>query len=125
MIIKRSVFLKRLFISDHQIEEEVQEAALTNFYTKGLYRTKDETGILIYISILERRVWVLADRGINEKVKKEAWKEIVDMIISGIKNKSQGQAICDAIEKTGAILSEHFPRKKDDKDELDNLIIEH
>jgi putative membrane protein len=123
-IIKRTDRLKRLFISDREIEEEVEEAAITGFFREGLYRTRDETGILIFISVFERRVWVLADRGINEKAKQGQWDEIVGMIIEGIKNNDQPSAICKAIEEVGRVLKEHFPVKADDRDELQNLIIE-
>ena len=123
-IIKRTTGLKRLLISDREIEEEVEEAATTSFFHKGLYRTRDETGILIFISVFERKVWVLADRGINEKVRQGQWDEIVRMIVEGIKNKNQADAICEAIDEMGRILKEHFPIKADDTNELKNLIIE-
>ena len=123
-IIKHTGGLKRFFISDREITEEVEEAAVTSFFREGLYRTRDETGILIFISVFERRVWVLADRGINAKVKQGQWNEIVTMIIEGIKNNSQAEAICKAIDEAGRILKEHFPIKTDDTNELKNLIIE-
>jgi putative membrane protein len=122
--VKRIDSLKRFFISDKEIEEEVEEAAVTAFFREGLYRTKDETGILIFISVFERRVWVLADRGINAKVKEGEWDAIVRMITEGIKNKNQTDGICKAIGETARILKEHFPKKADDKDELKNLIVE-
>lgn len=123
-IVKRTKSIKRLFVSDREIDEEVEEAAITAFFREGLYRTKDETGILIFISVFEHRVWVLADRGINAKTKAGEWDGIVNMIVEGIKNKNQAEAICKAIGETGRILKEYFPRKADDKDELKNLIIE-
>lgn len=123
-IIKRTPTFKRIFITSDEMEEEVKEAAFISFYTKGLHKTKDKTGILIYISIFEKKVWVLADKGINEKVPQGAWQEIIDIIVSGIKGKKQSEAICTAIKKCSEILKEHFPVKPDDTDELDNLIIE-
>ncbi|MGA1870335.1 MAG: TPM domain-containing protein [bacterium] len=122
-IVKRVPFLKRLFISSHEMEEEVEEEAFTSFFKKGLYKTKDHTGILIFISVFERKVWVLADTGINDKVESAVWNDIVITIIQGIKNGTQGEAICKAIDKCATILKDHFPVKADDKDELDNLII--
>ena len=122
-IVKHTLCLKRFFISPSEIEEEVSEAAITNFYGSGLYKTRDETGVLIFISIFERKVWILADRGINKKVNKDKWDTVVGEIIQGIKEKKQGEAICHAIESIGYILKEHFPVKHDDTDELDNLIM--
>ncbi len=123
-IIRHSRGLKRLFISEREIDEEVEEAAITSFFREGLYRTRDETGILILISVFERKVWMLADRGINEKVKEGQWDEIVSMIIEGIKNNNQADAICKAVDEIGRILREHFPIKADDTNELKNLIVE-
>jgi len=123
-VVKLVLPLKRLFISRREIDEEVEEAALTGFFNKGLYRTRDETGILIFISVFEHRAWILADRGINEKVSKGYWDEIVNIIVDGIKQKNQAEAICRAVKKVGELLQEHFPIKSDDRDELKNLIVE-
>ncbi|HOW83559.1 MAG TPA: TPM domain-containing protein [Spirochaetota bacterium] len=123
-IVRRTPFLKRLFISDREIDEEVEEAAIKNFFTKGLYCTRDQTGVLIFISVFEHRVWVLADKGINSVVDPKTWNEIVVLITDGIKKKNQADAIVRAVERVGEILSRHFPRKDDDSDELKNLIVD-
>lgn len=122
-VVQRVWPLKRFFISDREIEEEVREAALTGFFKEELYRTRDETGILIFISVFEHRVWVLADRGINARVDKGQWDDIVAHIAAGIKEGRQADAICDAVKEVGRILAQHFPVREDDEDELDNLII--
>jgi putative membrane protein len=123
-LIKRTPFLKRIFVSTVEMEEEVQEAAVIAFYKEGLYRTREETGILIFISVFEHKVWVLADRGINVKVPQESWNEIVDHIVQGIKQRRQADAICEAVDTAGRLLAEHLPLRPDDTDELQNLIVE-
>lgn len=123
-VIKQIIPLKRLFISQGEIEEEVEEAAITAFFKQGLYRTRDETGVLLFISVFERKVWVLADRGIDAKVGHEAWVDIVSHIVAGIKKKRQADAICEAVAMVGDLLSRHFPIKDDDTNELKNLIVE-
>ena len=122
-VVQRVWPLKRVFISDREIDEEVQEAALISFFKEELYRTRDETGILVFISVFEHRVWVLADRGINAKVNQGQWDGIVAHIVAGIKSGEQADAICEAVKEVGGILAEHFPVREDDVDELDNLII--
>jgi putative membrane protein len=123
-VVKHILWLKRLFISKREIDEEVEEAALIRFFNEGLYKTRDNTGVLIFISLFEHRVWVLADKGINEKASKGQWDKIVDIILHGIKRKTQADAICHAIKEVGEILKDHFPVRSDDRDELKNLIIE-
>jgi putative membrane protein len=122
-IIKRVPWLKRIFISKKEIEEEVHEAAVTSFFEEGLYRTRDETGVLVFISVLEHKVWVLADRGINAQVPQSRWDDVVAGIVEGIKEGRQGAAICEAVMEVGRILSEHFPIKPDDTNGLANLIV--
>ena len=121
--VNRSVMLKRLFLSKDQIEEEVEEAAITSFFGEGLYRTREENGILIFVSVLEQRVWVLGDRGINERIEPTAWQEIVADLTQGIKAGRQGDALCQAVTRVGEILKTHFPQQNDDRDELHNIII--
>ncbi len=122
-LIRKSSSLKRLFLNKDQVEEEVHEAAVTAFFGEKLYKTKEENGILIFISVLERRVWILADSGINSRIRQEEWQEIVNTITRGIREKRQCTAICEAIGRVGDILAEHFPLADNDLNELHNLII--
>ena len=108
-MVKRISGLKRLFISKNKMEEEVREAALTSFFKEELDRPRDETGILIFISVFEHQVWVLADKGINAKVPKKQWEGIVNHIGEGIKSRRQGDAIGEAVTWTGETLKERFP----------------
>ncbi len=121
---KHLPWLKRMFISQREIEEEVQEAATISFFREGLYQTRDRTGILIFISVFERQVWILGDQGINSKVSKDQWNKIIRMITDGIKQKNQAAAICRAVREAGQLLKTHFPVRSDDQNELKNLIIE-
>lgn len=124
LIIKQIPWLKRLFIYEKEIEEEVEEAALTHFYKQQLYKTRDENGILLFVSVFEHKAWILADQAINEKLPQDTWDKIVGQMVSGIKEKRQAEAICQAVEAVGRILNRHFPIKSDDTDELKNLIID-
>jgi putative membrane protein len=78
---------------------------------------------LILVSLLEHRVEILADRGINQKVSAGTWDEIAHIITTGIKSGNACDAFCQAIERCGNILAEHFPRAADDRDELPNRLV--
>ena len=122
-VVKHIPWLKRIFISKREMDEEVKEAAVTSFFKHGLYRTKDGTGILIFISVFERRVWVLADRGIDAKVSCDHWRSVVDGITEGIRSKQTAAAICMGVDIIGRTLAEHFPVAPDDINELENVIV--
>ncbi|MFH1076457.1 MAG: hypothetical protein V1753_06400 [Pseudomonadota bacterium] len=122
-LIRRIPSLKRVFVSKKEIDEEVEEAAITSFFKQNICRTRDATGVLIYISLFEHKVYVLADKGINAMVAQGEWDEIVKLIVDGIRQKRGGEVISEAVRRVGIILKEYFPAKPDDKDELDNLIV--
>jgi putative membrane protein len=122
-LICRVSTVKRLLSSQHRIADAVHVLALASFTEHGLHYTKDHTGILLFVSLLEHRVEMLADRGINEKVEPGTWDEVVAMIKMGLRSGAACDSFCNAIEHCGAILATHFPRQPDDKDELSNRLI--
>lgn len=122
-LICRASTVKRLLSSQQRIADAVHVLALASFTEQGLHYTKDHTGILLFVSLLEHRVEMLADRGINEKVEPGTWDEVVAMIKTGLRSGTACDSFCKAIERCGAILATHFPRQPDDKDELSNRLI--
>ncbi len=123
LLVDHAPWLKRRFISAREMDEEVQEAAITAFFNQGLYRTRHANGILIFISVLEHKVWILADHGINAKVPAGHWDSLVAAITAGIRQKRAANAICEAVAGIGALLATHFPVQADDRDELRSVII--
>ena len=115
--------LKRRMISKDRIADAVHTRSLAAFTGQGLHHTRAETGILIFVSLLEHRVVVLADRGINEKVEAGTWNEIVNMITESLKSGNSCDGFCKTIERCGEILAKHFPRSVDDRDELPNKLV--
>jgi len=115
--------IKRLIASKSRIADAVHTLALASFTEHGLHYTRDHTGILILVSLLERRIEVLADRGINAKVETGTWQEIVKILTNGLKINHACDAYCKAIERCAEILASHFPRQSDDKDELPNRLV--
>jgi putative membrane protein len=110
--------LKRLCLSPKVAEEEVFERALRAFREMELSRTAERTGILILVSLLEHRVQVLADSGINARVKPGTWDEVLEIVLAGIRRGDLCQGLCDAIDRCGEILSQEFPIQPDDVNEL-------
>lgn len=121
--LSRLTIVKRLVTPKTRIAEAVHDFALAEFTEQGLHFTREHTGILILVSLLEHRVEVLADRGINEKVAPETWQEIVLILIDGLKSRRAGDAFCRAIARCGEILAAHFPPRPDDQDELPNRLV--
>lgn len=115
-------FVDRLIVSKKTMAKKVHQRALQYFTESNVSATRDRTGILIFISFMEQRVELLADVGISEKIPHEKWQEIVNLIISGIKEKKLVYRLNDAIMECGRLLKIHFPIKEDDTNELKNGI---
>jgi putative membrane protein len=122
-LLGRISVVKRLLASKNRIAEAVHTLVLASFTEHGLHYTRDHTGILILVSLLEHRVEVLADRGINAKVDSGTWDEVANTLTTGIKTGIACDAFCKAIARCGEILAVHFPRAADDKDELPNRLV--
>jgi putative membrane protein len=115
--------LRTAFLSARRREHAVRHRAIRAFHEKGLTRTKEHTGVLFFISLLERKVWVLADRGIHEKIGQETLNKFASQVSTGVAEGRACDALCKAIKEAGDLLARHFPCSPDDKDELPNGVI--
>jgi len=125
LLFKRAEALKKLFIGVKRKEEAVMLRAERSFFEKRLYRTKENTGVLFFLSLLERKIWILADKGIYEKMDQETLNRFAKEVSRGIRENRACEALIQAIQEIGALLSKHFPITPDDTDELpDNIMTE-
>ncbi len=114
--------IDRLIIPRRVMVTKTRQRALRHFVESGVSYTRDRTGILIFISELERRVELIADKGISEKIEQSQWDDIVANIIAGVRNNKLAGNLAESVETCGKLLSEHFPIKSDDTNELSNDI---
>jgi putative membrane protein len=115
--------LKRIFISKNRLDELVREQAIQSFYEKGLYKTRDASAVFFFISLLEHKLWILADEGINSKISDYELRVYARDMADGIKQGRAAEVLCMEIGKLGDLLAEHFPAKPDDENELGNQVI--
>ena len=118
--VRRWPLLKRPFISRAVCHEEVRQRAIQGFYDYRLYQTRDATGVLLFLSLLERRVELLADTGLDDRVPAGTWERVVETLTAALRARDHLPGIVRAIEQIGQILATHAPPRPDDKDELDN-----
>lgn len=115
----------RFVTSRERMAHKVALRAEQAFYKHGLHNTKGRTGILILVSLLERRVHVLADKGLNDRVPAGTWDGLVNGIIDGIRTGQATDAICAAIATCGALLAHVSPvGSGDNPNELPDRLIE-
>ncbi len=110
--------MDRLVVGRQAMADAVRNRALRHFVESAAYDTVDRTGVLLFISILERRVELIADKGINAKVAPDTWDRIVSSLVRGIGENQTAEAIVTAVKEIGMILAEQVPPRPDDENEL-------
>lgn len=123
LLFQKVSVLKTAFIGKKRREKAVKERALRTFYERGLYKTKKHTGILFFLSLLERKVWILADSGIHSKIQQQTLNKFARMVSQGIQDGRASDALCEAINAVGELLWEYYPITDADTDELPNIVL--
>ncbi|MBR1218488.1 TPM domain-containing protein [Bradyrhizobium sp. U87765 SZCCT0131] len=96
--------------------------AMEQFVIRGIARKKDRSGILIFVSLAEHYVRIIADDGIAAKVPQAEWQGAVDALVTHLREGRVGDGFLAAIGICGTRLAEHFPRTVDSRDELPDRV---
>jgi putative membrane protein len=96
--------------------------AMEQFTMRGIARTKDRSGILIFVSLAERYARIVADDGIAARVPQAEWQAAVDALVAHMRDGRIADGFVTAIDLCGAKLATHFPRTRTNVDELPDRI---
>jgi putative membrane protein len=102
----------------------VRRRAITVFKAAAERRTAGRTGILIYLSMAERRAEIVADEAILKVTDDHVWGEAMSALLADVREGRPGDGIVAAIERVGVVLAEHFPRSSADTNEIPDTLIE-
>jgi uncharacterized membrane protein len=107
---------------ESKCREEVLDRAAWLFKKLKMHETKDRNGVLIYLSINDRKFAIIGDSGINKVVPEGFWNDIKEMMIDHFKKGEFAIGLVEGIEKTGEHLKQFFPYQEDDVNELPDEI---
>jgi putative membrane protein len=99
--------LRRRLAGAEQLDARTRQRAAAAFVEQEVFATAGRTGILIFLSLFERRVVVLADSGIHARVADGEWEAMVARIVAGIRRGDPGAALAAAIRDCGDLLVRH------------------
>ncbi len=115
----------RLLLTLPAVKKRMVHARALDLFRVGTEaRTKGQTGILIYLSLKERRAEIIADSAISDKVAPEVWGDALLALLKNTKNGQPGAGLAEAVRQVGAVLAEHIPRKDSNPNELPDRLIE-
>jgi putative membrane protein len=102
----------------------VRRRALAIFEAAAAGRTSGRTGILIYVSLAERRAEIIGDEAITGVTTPDTWGEAMAALLVEVREGRFGDGIVAAVERIGTVLAEHFPRSAQDSNEIPDKLIE-
>jgi putative membrane protein len=115
----------RAVTSTERLHQKVQVKAERAFAQHSLSRTSQRTGVLLMVSLLEHRVYVLPDVGIGPGIGQAAWNEVVEAVVAGLKKNDIAGGFCAGITRCGELLAHACPAGPgDNPDELSNRVLQ-
>ncbi len=98
------------------------ERAKQVFEQLGMGNTELKNGVLFYLAIEDRKLAIIGDSGIHQKVGDNFWQEEKELMVNHFLKGDYTTGICKAIEQVGEKLKLHFPFQQTDTNELSNDI---
>ncbi|TGK00164.1 hypothetical protein EHQ53_04960 [Leptospira langatensis] len=95
-----------------------KERSVEMFSFLRVWDTEENTGILVYLLLSEKKILILADRGIYKKIGQDRLNEISHKIGTGLKSGKAKEAIVEGIRELSSDLKKHFPAKGKNPNEL-------
>jgi len=115
----------RLVTSRERMRRKVRLRAERAFAQHGIFQTRDRTGILLMLSVLEREVYVLADKELVRLVSAGQWDEVVRSVIEGVRTGDMAAALCSGVSRCGEILARACPAASgDNPNEIQDRVID-
>ena len=114
----------RLFLPEALMERRARQRAAAGFHEHGLARTEGRSGVLLFVSLLEHRVIVLGDSGVNALLDPdESWEGVVAAVLPLAKSGALTEGLLRGVENIGAILARHLPAPARNPDELPTALV--
>jgi putative membrane protein len=113
----RGDWIRRLFTTQSFRAKAARTGAAAMFYEAGIANTSAENGLLIYLSLLERQMEVIADRGILKAIPALKWNHAV-FELKDIARDADPDKLIAALREVGILLAEHVPATGDNPNEL-------
>ncbi len=120
-----SLWPVRLALTPRRVKAiRARARAIDYFHVGAERRTKGRTAVLLYVSLDERKVEIVADSAIHSRVSPESWGHAAASLADAMRDGRPGDGMVDAIGQIGALLARHFPPVGDNPNELPDGLIE-
>ncbi len=101
--------MRRILTPEPLRSARVRTAADQQFLATGLAANAYRTGVVIFTSIHDRRVEIIADKAINQACGEAIWHAGVQAVEDGMRRGDPAGGLIEAVEVCGEALARHFP----------------
>jgi putative membrane protein len=101
--------LRAALIPRRIMRARAHRAAVEQFFARGISRTHNRSGVLIYVSLDERYARIVPDIGVAEKIPEAEWRGALDLLLGEMREKRIAEGFIAAIEESARLLSRHIP----------------
>ena len=95
-----------------------RERALQVFAELRVWDTEENTGVLVYVQFIDHDIEIVADRGISGRVPQAEWDAVCERMEEAFQVGRYEHGMLAGIERISALLTEHFPARRVNPDEL-------
>ena len=100
--------------------QTARQRAVEVFSQLRVWDTEHNSGVLVYVQLVDRKVEILADRGISARVPQAEWEDICRRLEQSYRKGEFENGSVAAIEEISVRLARHFPPREKNPDELPN-----
>jgi len=118
----RSDILRRAFTRPATRRQRVDTAARSTFVERRVHGTTGRTGILLYVSVLEREATLVVDAGVEALAATDAWRKAAGEIAEAVRQGADGTAVATRLHDLATLLGPALERSTEDVDELPNEV---
>lgn len=113
----------RVVVHRRKIDDAVPFAQ-AEFLRLGMDKTRERNAVLLFVAPASQAFAIIGDAGVHQKCGQAFWSELAAALQAGFRRADYTGALVEGIERAGALLAEHFPRRPDDTNELPDQVIE-
>jgi uncharacterized membrane protein len=107
---------------DYRCPGDPMTRAVQVFERLAMHRTEHRAGVLVYVAVTDRKLAVIGDAGIHQRVGQDYWDALVARVLAHLRAGHPRDGLVHAVEEVGAALAVHFPRPRDDRNELSDQV---
>ena len=115
--------LRHLFVGNAEMTSEVRRSVHQVFSQQGIGGTRQRGGVLIYLSLFERRLEVRCDRAVAETIQQSDLEAIRDAVLAKVRTGDPGGGLIAGLDRAEEILAKALPATDAAIDTLSNDIL--